>query len=54
MIQKCDCGKTGCDRYIILPHTSSYTKTQLVELTEDIETYLNSLEGKDDSKKEKI
>lgn len=36
-IQKCDCGKTGCDRYVILPHTASYTKTQLADLIKEVE-----------------
>ena len=43
MIQKCSCGKTGCDRYEILPHTSSYTEQQLVDLRDDIESFLMNL-----------
>lgn len=41
MIQKCDCGKTGCDRYVIIPHTQSYTTTQLAELRNEINEFLD-------------
>ena len=45
IIQKCDCGKTGCGRYVILPHTPSYTVSQLVELRDDIEEFLFHLKS---------
>lgn len=43
-IQKCECKKTGCDRYEILPITPSYSRLQLIELVNDINEFLEGLE----------
>ena len=40
IIQKCECKKTGCDRYEILPHTASYSRLQLIELVNNINEFL--------------
>ena len=47
IIQKCECKKTGCDRYEILPHTASYSKLQLIELVSVIDEYLQFLQDSD-------
>ena len=40
-IRKCECGKTGCDRYEILGiHQSSFSKVQLAEIRDEIEDFL--------------
>ena len=40
-IRKCECEKTGCDRYEILGiHQASFSKVQLAEIRDEIEDFL--------------